>query len=118
MAERQVYYGTKRVEAYPVVHEGPPAPEPGYAVRDPDGTEAWWPATVFEAAYRPANRMGFEGALAAMREGRKVRRCTIDAEGVSIWLADGVFWCRRDGSYAGQWWPNPQSLLADWMVVE
>ena len=118
LSDAKVYYGTMRIEAYPVVHEGPPAPAPGYVVRDPDGTEAWWPAAVFEAAYRPSSCMGFEGALAAMREGHRVRRLGIDAEGVSIWLNNGVFYCQRAGTYAGVWWPNPDSLLADWMIVE
>lgn len=127
MEGRQVYYGTKRVEAEPrragVVHNVATEREhvvdtPGYIVIDDGGDEEWWPAPVFEAAYRPSSCMGFEGALAAMREGRKVRRIGIDAEGVSIWLADGAFWCQREGSYAGQWWPNQQSLLADWMIVE
>lgn len=119
MEGRKVYYGTKRIEAWPQVKEVyGQGDTDGYAIRYPDGYESWSPKDVFEAAYRPADRMGFEGALAAMREGRKVRRHGIDAEGVSIWLADGVFLCQRAGSYAGHWWPNPDSLLADWMIVE
>lgn len=122
MAGQQVYYGTKRIEAAPTfggdseVDDGSECV--GYRVTYPDGYVSWSPKDVFEAAYRPADRMGFEGALAAMREGHRVRRIGIDAEGVSIWLADGVFLCQRAGSYAGHWWPNPDSLLADWMIVE
>ncbi len=132
MEPMRVYYGTKRVEAFY------PAPRPGvdevltvgpygrarrdedngYRIVYPDGYVSWSPKDVFEAAYRPSSCMGFEGALAAMREGRRVRRIGIDAEGVSIWLNNGTFYCQREGTYAGVWWPNPDSLLADWMIVE
>lgn len=135
MADAQVYYGTKRIEAWPQDKNLGPSLRadlgggvymesadiriaPGYAIRYPDGYESWSPKDVFEAAYRPSSCMGFEGALAAMREGRRVRRIGIDAEGVSIWLNNGTFYCQREGTYAGVWWPNPDSLLADWMVVE
>lgn len=113
----KTYYGTKRVEAWPAdAVDGDN--EPGYRLCYPDGYESWSPKAVFEAAYRPADRMGFEGALAAMREGRKVRRCTIDAENVSMWLEDGKVLVQRAGAAIGIWQPNTDSLLADWMVVE
>lgn len=118
----RVYYGTKRVEAAPTfggdseVDDGSECV--GYRVTYPDGYTSWSPKDVFEAAYRPADRMDFEGALAAMREGRKVRRCTIDAENVSMWLADGKILVQRAGMAIGVWQPNTESLLADWMVVD
>lgn len=128
MAETRTYYGTKRVEAWPSLPPNSDGVGPaGYAIRYPGGHESWSPKDVFEAAYSPADRMGFEGALAAMREGRKVRRHGIDAEHVSIWLDGDTFRCQRAGAVGengqraqalvGVWHPNALSLLADWLVV-
>lgn len=122
MEGRQVYYGTECIEAWPEQRADNTGPGgqmvDGYTVLYPDGYRSWSPKDVFEATYRPATCMGFEGALAAMREGHRVRRIGIDAEGISIWLSGDNFYCQRAGSYAGVWWPNPNSLLADWMIVE
>ena len=127
MEGRQVYYGTKRVEAEPrragVVHNVATEREhvvdtPGYIVIDDGGDEEWWPAPVFEAAYRPKSCMGFEGALAAMREGRQVRRTDIDPAVPPIFLADGHFYVGRQGFRMGTWSPSATDLLAEWMVVE
>lgn len=125
----QVYYGTKRVTAEPrwryvnedgsKVETPTAAPnEPGYAVHYPDGYSSWSPAPVFEAAYHPANAMNFEGALCAMREGRKVRRVTIDAPGIAIWLDGDTFHCQREGYPIGTWMPSTLSILSDWMLVD
>lgn len=127
MEGRQVYYGTKRVEAEPrragVVHNVATEREhvvdtPGYIVIDDGGDEEWWPATVFEAAYRPSSCMGFEGALAAMREGRQVRRTDIDPAVPPVFLAGGQFYVGRQMFRMGTWSPSAADLLADWMVVE
>lgn len=74
------YYGTKRVTAWPeskptgVVEQGQVEERPGYAVLYPDGYRSWSPKDVFEAAYHPVDAMDFSGALAALKEGRKLAR--------------------------------------------
>jgi hypothetical protein len=135
MADALTFYGTKRVEAWP--DERPSFNDvvggmrletadsrPGYAIRYPDGYTSWSPKDVFEATYHVETDMPFEGALAAMREGRKVRRLDVDVDGITIHLSpeDGVFYATRmrSGSdLVGRWFPMPEDLSTRrWTVVE
>lgn len=77
----QVFYGTKRVTAWPEERDG----QLGYGVRYADGYTSWSPREPFEAAYRPAFAMNFDHALQAMREGYKVARAHWIP--VGCWLA-------------------------------
>jgi hypothetical protein len=115
MSGMRTYYGTKRVEAWPKEAIN----GPGYAVRYPDGYESWSPEDVFEAAYHVETDMPFEGALTAMREGRKVQRIGIDPPDVAIFLKDDEFFAERKAVGAiGRWHPSVRDLLARWTVVE
>lgn len=77
----KVYYGTKRIEAWPEARDG----QEGYGVRYEDGYESWSPKDVFDAAYAPEDGgMNFGHALAALKEGRKVQRAGWN--GVGLWL--------------------------------
>lgn len=129
MADVRTYYGTKRVEARELTEwtldisgDGPVSADPpfrGYLVRYPDGYESRSPKDVFEAAYHVETDMPFEGALTAMREGRRVQRIDIDPPDVAIFLKGDEFFAERKAVGAiGRWHPSVRDLLAKWTVVE
>lgn len=132
------YYGTKRVTAWPE-NKVSPDTEPGdfivkdgYAVKYADGYVSWSPKDVFEAAYKPIDAMGFEGALAAMKAGHKVVRqmwvefygseticLVVKGERIGVVYAEDAQndW---DDNWL-DWRANVDSgdlLAEDWMIVE
>lgn len=75
-----VYYGTKRVTAWPDVKND----VQGYAVRYSDGYTSFSPVRAFEDAYRENGRQDFGHALMRLREGAKVARSGWNGKG--MWL--------------------------------
>lgn len=70
----RLYYGTKRIEAWPQKHEDG---REGYGVRypDSDGYVSWSPKDVFDNAYHDIEvAMPFGVALAAVADGYKISR--------------------------------------------
>jgi hypothetical protein len=121
----KAYYGTKRVEAEPAREDDRSNPmlaqaaREGYRVRYEDGYESWSPKAAFEAAYKPETCMGFEGALAALKAGRKVTRAAwLTAWSVAaVELRRGYF--RMPGEEGFPFGMETEDLLAeDWTVVE
>lgn len=105
MTDKQDYYGTKRVTAWPEMGPKETDLREGYAVQYADGYTSWSPKAVFEAAYKPITAMGFEGALAAMKEGHKVSRPPALFPVLSL-------------DVLGEWEFDKSDLLADdWMIV-
>lgn len=64
------YYGTKKVLAEPQSKDG----VLGYKVVYEDGYESWSPKQVFEGAYQATDKLSFEHAFRAMKEGHSVSR--------------------------------------------
>lgn len=97
----QVYYGTKRVTAWPEVrrvqtaeekaHGGTGIGEPadGYGVRYEDGYTSWSPKEAFEAAYMPVTAMDFGRALQALRDGHRIARAGWNGKGMFIFIVPG-----------------------------
>jgi len=54
---RQVYYGTKRIVAWPQQKETSDGLADGYAVKYEDGYTSWSPKEVFERAYIPLSSL-------------------------------------------------------------
>ncbi len=128
----RIYYGTKRVEAWPAPNPNPKVEQPdeGYAVKYADGYTSWSPKDVFEATYKPETAMDFAGALTAMREGRKVRRSkwtyTDDDGQEKFWYLcienDYLTWKDGNGDTITESWEEYDTisddiLATDWMVV-
>lgn len=116
----QTYYGTKRIEAWPEERSIDQAP--GYGIRYPDGYTSWSPKHVFEAAYEPHDAMGFEGALCALKEGRRVTRTGWN--GVGMWVclgaghqqaADG-FWNRHTRAFAERQ-PDQTAFVLPYLIL-
>ena len=85
MTTHAVYYGTKRIEAWPEqkLANPPDGLVDGYAVRyQPDGYTSWSPKAVFEATYQPITAMSFGNAIVALKDGYLVAR----AGWSSMWL--------------------------------
>jgi hypothetical protein len=68
------YFGIKQVVAWPHPGTGDNLGRLGYMVRYPDGHQDWSSSEAFEQSYYYPDCMPFEGALAALREGRRVTR--------------------------------------------
>jgi Protein of unknown function (DUF2829) len=113
------YYGTKKIQAEPIVRDSDLAP--GYLVVYEDGYRSWSPKDVFEEAYRESGRMNFGYALAALQEGRKVCR--------SLWIgmSDYGYLCLFPGPVLSLvqdkvetvWEAAHEDVLAeDWCIVE
>jgi hypothetical protein len=113
----KVYYGTKRVQAEPVVRE-----MLGYRVVYPsDGYESWSPKEAFEAVYRESGHMNFGHALAALKEGRKVCRALwLDASDFGyLRLFPGPVLSFVQDDVETVWETCHGDILAeDWCVVE
>jgi hypothetical protein len=117
------YYGTKRVEAE--VREHPDEhgnPHQGYRVRYEDGHESWSPKAVFEAAYKPETCMGFEGALAALKAGRRVARAEWIEDAPTFgakYLTKGKhFLLLHRDELVEEYYDSEDLLAEDWTVVE
>lgn len=127
------YYGVKRVTAWEQI--GPPMSarkqdavganeedddrRPGYAVRYAAGYESWSPKEAFEAAYKPVDAMGFEGALAAMKAGHKVARANPLHAAALLFMKDGAIWEASSSRFFKAGYLNTTDLLAeDWTIVE
>lgn len=82
---KQIYYGTKRITAWPAERNG----EAGYGVKYADGYESWSPAATFEAAYQPISAMSFGHAVAALKDGHKVARAGWNGKGMFLFLVPG-----------------------------
>jgi len=103
----QVYYGTKRITAQPMsrleynnyrgwelpADEVSKAADAGYLVEyagddsnhpNHKGYISWSPASQFDSAYQPLNRLDFGHALAAMKDGERVLRSGWNGKG--MWL--------------------------------
>ena len=68
----QDYYGTKRISAEPHEKDG----KPGYKVRYDHDYTSWSPKDVFDKAYRGLGNLSFGHAIAALRDGKRVRRAS------------------------------------------
>ena len=67
-ADEKVYYGTKRIVAWPETRDG----VPGYGVRYSDSYKSWSPKDIFEAAYCDTTNMSFGHAHQALLDGEKI----------------------------------------------
>lgn len=85
----KVYYGTKRVTAYPAFENGEAGGRDGYGVVYEHGYQSWSPKDVFEAAYQPTGAMNFGHALQALRDGFRVARAGWNGKGMFIFLVAG-----------------------------
>lgn len=85
MGERETYYGTKRIVAWPEARDG----APGYGVEYADGYTSWSPAAVFEDAYQPTGAMSFGHALQALKDGHLVSRAGWNGKGMYLFLVPG-----------------------------
>lgn len=122
-AQPKVYYGTKRVEAWPETKSAWPdaiGGSEGYAVKYADGYTSWSPKAVFEAVYQPLDALSFGHALEVLNAGKKVRR------GISEWKTWSLKKERaellllfEDSGEIEVFEPNGDELFAnDWQVVE
>lgn len=116
------YYGTKRVTAWEetkvkVSPDDTSYEVPGYGVRYADGYTSWSPKEAFEAAYKPITAMGFEGALAAMRAGHKVRRSAWTDVGKHLSIDDGKVRSHELDGEIDQPPVSVEILADDWMIV-
>jgi hypothetical protein len=132
----KIYYGTKKVEAWPEGKlERPiiPASDPpdneilgtiykdGYAVKYEDGYTSWSPKDVFEKSYMPTDAMDLGRASQAMKDGYSV--CREHWRGVRrprLSILDGRIICTDDGKITVDPWvpEDSEDLLAtDWMIV-
>lgn len=74
--DEKIYYGTKRIVAWPEERNG----TPGYGVRYSDNYKSWSPKDVFEEAYRVTENMSFGHAYQAMLDGEKISNRTWDSK--------------------------------------
>ena len=79
-----VYYGTKKITAWPCIKDGEQDGAQGYAVKYSDNYTSWSPKDVFEEAYKPNGAMNFGHAIAALKEGLKLARAGWNGKG--MWL--------------------------------
>ena len=96
MEETLFYVGQKLIEAWeanetvdpgdPQLHEV----RPGYAVKYENGYTSWSPKDVFEAAYRPLDRLDFAGALFMLKRGKRVARAGWNGRGQWVVLMPGL----------------------------
>lgn len=121
------YYGTKRIAAWPEERNG----QPGYAVQYSDGYKSWSPQKAFDEAYKPIDAMDFSGALAALKDNKKV--CRQGWNGKGMWielfisqggmyksrpLADHIMMATADGKFVPWLASQTDILSSDWMIVE
>lgn len=83
--ERLTYYGTKRIEAWPLEQNG----VEGYGVIYSDGYRSWSPKAAFEEAYQPETAMSFGHAIFAMKEGKRVARAGWNGKGMFLFKVNG-----------------------------
>lgn len=142
----KTYYGTKKLRAKPMslgeynklrgwtIPENEDPEKAGYLVEYLDGVStpnvegflgyvSWSPKEVFEVWYQPTDQLGFEHALVALQQGKKLKR--------SHWASDDyvylVNWATElkpflvinvsDGRYV--YTPTISEIFAgDWEIVE
>lgn len=125
----QIYYGTKRVEAWV---ENRPAPDgDGYGVKYKDGYVSWSPKQVFKSTYFPIDQLSFGHVVEILKAGGKVTRAAWNNKNIFIKLQmptkdskmSSPYLYRnqeiRGKIYLVPWVPNIEDILCpDWTVVE
>lgn len=120
-----VYYGTKRVLAWPMTRSDYnqyrgwrlPADEngedAGYLLEYSDGDRSnhpnhkgyisWSPADVFESTYRPTTAMSFGHALEALKAGNRVARIGWNGKGMFLYLVPANAYPAQTGAAKAYW---------------
>ena len=96
---KKLYIGTKLINAIPMTRQesesllgrniGGNRHGAGYLVTYEDGYQSWSPADVFDAAYRPTDRMTFGDALVMLKQGKRVCRAGWNGNGMWLKLVHG-----------------------------